>query len=302
MSTIHVIYRASQQLQKQLALQEQDAREVQVAELPATAELMAFATVTQAGVAQINLADTNQSWQFGYYVISSRPDYRSTPCLEKVSQHIMSEPDGWFDGNVQKRKAVVMERKAYHVFDAVPTVESLLSVLTATPADLSTELAAEQARLDAEFEASKTKYLDEKSKQEADRQAENAKREKEAAERQASAEAARIEREVWIRKHGSERLILMLDHGYELKKTYEEERRDLELPGFIFDEDDIHYKKRANPSLAALKMLEQFAQHSPEIIFVTDVPDDNEYFEPFEPTEAILVSPSWCRTPLLKAV
>lgn len=300
MSNIVVIYRASQSLQKQLALESKDAREVQVVELPATAELMAFATVTPAGVAQINLADTNQSWQSGHYVISSRPEYRFTPCLEKVSLHIVPEADGWFDGNVQKQKAVILERKSYHIFDSVPTVESLISVLNAQPANLSTELAAEQANLDAEFETSKAKYLAEKKKREAERQAENAKREKEDAERRAEMEAAHAERAAWIEKHGSERLKLMIENGYELKKTYEEERLELELPGFEFDRDELKYSRRANPTIEALHSLRQLEKYNPEIVYVTDDGDDE--YDDFEPYEAILVRPSWCRTPLLKAV
>lgn len=300
MSNIVVIYRASQSLQKQLAIESKDAREVQVVELPATAELMAFATVTPAGVAQINLADTNQSWQSGHYVISSRPEYRFTPCLEKISQHIMSEPDGWFDGNVQKRKAVIVERKSYHIFDSVPTVEPLLSVLTMGPADLSAELAAEQAKLDAEFETSKAKYLAEKEKREAERMEENSKLEKKEAERRAKAEAAHAERVEWIGKHGSERLKLMLENGYELKKTYEEERAALELPGFEFDRDELKYSRRANPTIEALHSQIQLEKYNPEIVYVTADGDD-EYGD-FEPYEAILVRPSWCRTPLLKAI
>lgn len=296
MSNITVIYRASQNLQKQLAIEGKDAREVQVVELPATAELMAFATVTPAGVAQINLADTNQSWQSGHYVISSRPEYRFTPCVEKVSQHIMSEPDGWFDGNVQKQKAGIVEQKSYHILDAVPTAESLTSVLAAPPADLSAEVAAKQAELEADFEVRKAKYLAEKGKREAELQAENAEREKKDAERLVTAEKAHAERAEWIGKHGSERLKLMLENGYELKKTYEEERAEMELPGFEFDRDEIRYKDRANPTLDALQLLRQFAQYSPKIVLVTDDEDD------FEAYEAILVSPAWCRTPILKAV
>lgn len=300
---IHVIYRASQQLQKQLALQEQGAREVQVVELLATAELMAFATVTPEGVAQINLADTNQSWQSGHYVISSRPEYRFTPCLEKVSQHIMSDPDGWFDGNVQKRKAVIVERKSYHIFDSVPTVESLLSVLTAAAEDLSAELSAKQAELEADFEVRNDKYLAEKEKREAERHAEDARREKEDAERRAKAEETHIERIEWIGKHGSERLKLMLENGYELKKTYEEERAALELPGFEYVGnsfgDDFEYSDRANPSLDALKMLKQFGEYSPKIILVKSEYDAEGDFDAYE---AILIQPSWCRTPLLKTV
>lgn len=301
MSNITVIYRASQNLQKRLALEGKDAREVQVVDLSATPELMELATVTPEGKAQVNLASTHQDWQSaGYYGIGGRTEYKFTPCIEKVSKHVVSEPNGWFDSNVQKQKAVVVERKAYHVFDSVPTVESLLSVLTAGQTDLSAELAAEQSRLDADFEQSKARYLDEKSKQEADRQAENAKREKEEAERRAKAEAAHKERVAWIAEHGSERLKLMLENGYELKKTYEEERAALELPGFEYVGnsfgDDFEYSDRANPSLDALQLLRQFAQYSPKIVLVTDDEDD------FEAYEAILVSPAWCRTPILKAV
>lgn len=78
----------------------------------------------------------------------------------------------------------------------------------------------------------------------------------------------------WIKKHGSIRLKLMLENGYELISTYEEERGQKELPECDYNVEDKKYRfvKKSNPSLKALELAEEYKQrgYHAEVISVED--------------------------------
>jgi hypothetical protein len=133
-----------------------------------------------------------------------------------------------------------------------------------------------------------------------------AKQEKE--ERDAAEKAAEDERRAWIAEHGSERLKLMADAGYEYRRTYEEERAALEFPGYSLSPDNYDRDDRANPSLEALKELKRLEALGieAEINWVTetikseDEDDDYGYEKREEKYEAVVVDVPWCRKYLIK--
>ncbi|MEA1971839.1 MAG: hypothetical protein U9N34_00860 [Candidatus Cloacimonadota bacterium] len=64
----------------------------------------------------------------------------------------------------------------------------------------------------------------------------------------------------WINKHGSVRLKLMLDNDYDLISTYEYERGQNEFSecDYNVDNSKYQYKKKANPTLNALEIAEEY--------------------------------------------
>lgn len=131
----------------------------------------------------------------------------------------------------------------------------------------------------------------ERIRKEADAKAKQEKEERDAAEK-----VAEDERRAWIAEHGSERLKLMADAGYEYRMTYEEERVALEFPGYSLMPEDYDLDDRANPSLEALKELKRLKalDIEAEIRWITGYDAREEKYE------AIVVDVPWCRKYLIK--
>ncbi len=115
------------------------------------------------------------------------------------------------------------------------------------------------------------------------------------AEREAKAEAEKSEREAkksdWIQEHGSSHLQKCLAGGYSCQRLYVEERAAIELPDFRIDfSGKSDWKERSNPSEVALDLETELKAKGfdAQIVWLTNGTEE-DYDEPFEPCEAIVV-------------
>ena len=122
----------------------------------------------------------------------------------------------------------------------------------------------------------------------------------EEAEQEAQREQAKQEELVaWIKLYGSDRLKIMLEEGFSLQKTYEEERAKKELPDYLICTDP-DLKPRANPSAAGLEELTRLRalgyertsngqNYYAQLCWGTRADDEDR------PGEIIAVRTPWCR-------
>lgn len=177
-----------------------------------------------------------------------------------------------------------------HYFSAPQTVQSLIAWEKARlerlahaktdPANL-----AEIARLEEAW---------------AKRQEEDEKRRKEMLERAAAIKAAQQRREEeksgWIEAHGSDHLRRAHALGYDCQRRYVTERAAREFPGWVVDFDDCaDWRERSCPSAEALRVVEELINRglNAKVVWLTAPPykrdPEEEYYEPFEAREAVVI-------------
>lgn len=173
------------------------------------------------------------------------------------------------------------------------------------PPDTRNEFEGLNDRIEQVREESE-KVKEEVLKLDAQRKEDWERRKKEDEEKARAAEkAAEDTRRAWVDKHGSERLKLMAEAGYEYRRTYEEERIALEFPGYSLMPEDYDRDDRANPSLEALKELRRIETLGlkASIDWVTETikeEDDYGYETREEKYEAVVIDAPWCRKYIIK--
>lgn len=100
------------------------------------------------------------------------------------------------------------------------------------------------------------------------------------AHQEAEKERRIAERAAWTIEHGSPRLRKCVEGGYDCQRLYVFERAAIEHPGYVVDFDDkATWKDRSGPSEAAL---DESARVGGEVVWLTNMPGDDDYFEPCE--------------------
>ncbi len=102
---------------------------------------------------------------------------------------------------------------------------------------------------------------------------------------------------LWIEEYGSNRLKMMLEKGYEYIKTYEDERTKKEFPGFFANNisNPYSWKKRENPSLEALDMLNYIEDKYPSLkAEIVEIIAGGYGATPSD-QEEIVIKPKWSR-------
>jgi hypothetical protein len=129
-------------------------------------------------------------------------------------------------------------------------------------------------------------------------------------------EAIRMaEQLAWIAEFGSKRLKLMVEGGYNLQKTYENERLASELPGYEFMPKNYDTVKRNNPSLDALQeelRLKATGKYTEiGIVWMTENIDDDADDDADDEDgrenegmqfEAVKVKATWCKKPIIRRI
>lgn len=114
----------------------------------------------------------------------------------------------------------------------------------------------------------------------------------------AEKEKNEAERLAWIEMNGSEYLNKAVKLGYNCQRQYVTERALLEFPGFALDFNfRAEWQDRTCPSLQALEEVEKLIQqgHKALVVWLCDTgveqetTEDDDYINPFEPCEAIIV-------------
>lgn len=123
------------------------------------------------------------------------------------------------------------------------------------------------------------------------------------AAKRAAAEAAAAEKRAWVEAHGSAHLMRACGAGYDCQRLYVTERAARELPGFtpLLGVAEADWRSRSCPSAEALGLALRLAEagHAAEVVWLTNAgaelgaEDDyaeDDYVEPFEPAEAVVVT------------
>lgn len=130
-------------------------------------------------------------------------------------------------------------------------------------------------------------------------------KEQERKERQDREEKQQKEKENWIKKHGSERLNLMLDGGYEYSQTYEIERGQKEFPDYAYNRagERFYIEERANPRLKALKIAKNLEEKGcdAKVVWIEGEREDPGYLVEIK-REAVAVYPDWSRYLFIKLI
>lgn len=140
------------------------------------------------------------------------------------------------------------------------------------------------------------------AKKEAELKVEEEKREKRLialkAEKEKNEAERLAERLAWIEAHGSDYLQRAVKLGYNCQRQYVTERATLEFPGFALDFNlRAEWQDRTCPSSEALDEVEKLIQqgHKALVVWLCDTgveqetTEDDDYINPFEPCEAIIV-------------
>lgn len=271
--TAKIYYLLSEAGRKQSLLQGGDGREEQVIEASTTPQLLELATVGGNGDVTLRIGYvTPRGW--GYNSASA------------VGAECKKNSDGEW---------VYLEQTVEVRFDIPQTIDQLI----AWEKYRQSLLAAAKAEYDShtsENEAVRTKKEAEHAERKAKMDAEAAERKRQEAGARAAYEA---DRTTWVEANGSDYLKTALQLGYNVNRTYVEDRAAAEHPGFVVDyRDEYSWRERINPSDAALKYVAALVDSGidAEVVWLTDVPGDDE----FEACEAIVICEYLGRYDLVK--
>lgn len=223
-----------------------------------------------------------------------------------------------FDADEKGNSREYVGRAPLFAFDAAPTWEQTHALLLAMPERHAVWLTR------CEVAKERERIADEQSKAASDakRAAERAKedeRDRQKAAEQAAAEAKRLaiaaDRLAWATAHGSDQLRRGMERGHDCGRLYVIERAAVEAAGYVVDyEDSAKWKQRSCPSTAALDeadRVQALGLGLVEIVWLTDpaqdrklseADDEYNYYNPFEPCEAVVVREYLDRYVLVKII